>query len=100
MSVATLLAYLAFDRQAIERLAADPWAVWVGLALVPSAGLARSFDTKDLRRQPWQLLLPFVAAGVLSLALHLAVSATLALKGSTPPPFLASYRSLLGLFLL
>ena len=58
MTAQTLLPYLVGDRGAIEQVASDPWALGVGLALLPSAGLARCYGSRDLRRRPWHLLLP------------------------------------------
>jgi hypothetical protein len=69
MSVLTILAYLFGSRSAIEHVVADDWAVLVGLALLPSAALARSYRAHDLRKQWWHLVLPFVAALTLALLL-------------------------------
>jgi hypothetical protein len=99
VSLETLLGFLVGRRAAIEQVAADPWGVWLGLALVLTAGLARCWDTRDLARQPWHLLLPAAASLVLSTALFLVVYVALAVK-AVPPPFGAGYRSLVGLFLL
>jgi hypothetical protein len=100
MSLLTLLGFLFGYRPAIEQAAADPWAVWVGLALLASTGLARSWNLRDLRHEPWHLALPLAAALVLSFALFLTLWLVLLQKGAGPPPFWAGYRSLLGLFLL
>jgi hypothetical protein len=99
MDVLTVLAYLLGSRSAIERVAADPSAVWVGLALVASAGLARSYASRDLRRQPWHLALPIAAALGLSLLLAGLIEARLAYLGEAPP-FPAALRSLAALVLL
>src|SRR3989442_521585 len=99
MSIETLLAYLIGNPAAIAQIAASPAAVWVGLAFLLSTGLARSYDTTDLWQKPWHLWLPFGAALALSLALYGAIYLFLALK-DRPPPLLAGYWSLLGLFLL
>src|SRR5207253_7711341 len=69
------------------------------LAFLLSTGLARSYDTTDLWQKPWHLWLPFWAALALSSALYGAIYLFLALK-DRPPPLLAGYWSLLGLFLL
>jgi hypothetical protein len=98
MTVQTLLAYLLGSRPAIERVVADPWAVGVGLALVLSAGLARSYRSRDLARQPWHLVLPLAAALVLSLLLYGVVAARLAVIGAAPG--LAGLRSVAALVLL
>src|SRR5262249_5601698 len=74
--------------------------VWVGLALLPSAALARCYASRDLRAQPWHLLLPLAASLVLSLALCGVLYARLAVGQVEAPPFPAGHRSLLGLFLL
>jgi hypothetical protein len=100
MSLSTLLGYLIGLRSAIEQIAADPWAGCVGLALLLSAGLARTYRSRDLLAQPWHLLLPLAAALTLSSVLYLFLYAVLAEKWAGPPPFWAGYRSLLGLFLL
>jgi hypothetical protein len=86
MSILTLLAYLFGSRAAIERVVADPWAVWVGLALVLSAGLARSYRTRDLRAQPWHLVLPVGVSLVLALCLYGVLAAKLVPAGGAPFP--------------
>src|SRR5260370_18493970 len=100
MSLLTVLVYRVGDRGAIERIAADPWAVWVGLAFLLSTGLARGYDTRDLLGQPWHLALPLAASLVLSSFLFGALYIILLAKGAGPPPLLPGYRSLLALFLM
>jgi hypothetical protein len=98
MTVQTLLLFLIGDRQAIEQLAADPWTVWVGIVFLCSTGLARTYDSRDLMRQPWFLLLPFGATLVVTWPLYGLLCSALVPTG--PPPFPAGYWSLLGLFLM
>jgi hypothetical protein len=99
MSVLTILAFLFGSRNAIERVVADPWAVWVGLALVLSAGLARSYRTRDLCAQPWHLVLPVVVSLLLTLLLYamLAVKLTGANGG---PAFAPGLRSVAAVVFL
>jgi hypothetical protein len=95
MTVHDLLLFFIGDAGAIRRLAADPWVLAVGALLVLSAGLARNYDTQDLRRRWWRLLTPFgasaAAAAVLFLVLSLLGRAAVALPLA---------RGLLGLFWL
>jgi hypothetical protein len=99
MDVLTILGYLLGSRPAIERVAADVRAPWVGLALVASAALARSYASRDLVRQPWHLLLPVAAALALSFLLAGLLYARLASLREAPP-FPAAFRSVAGLVLL
>lgn len=93
MTAWTVLEYLTGSRAAVEQVAANPWAFWVGLALTVSAGLARSYASRDLARQPWHLVLPAVAA--------LGVSFALAcLLAPTPPVPAGKIRSIASLELL
>jgi hypothetical protein len=99
MSVLTILAYLLGSRPAIERVVVDPWAVWVGLALVLSAGLARSYRSRDLLAQPWHLILPVLVSLVMALFLYAILAAKLVSVGG-PPAFLPGLRSIAALVLL
>src|SRR5262245_32484623 len=62
MTLADLFWFFLGDADAIRRLVANPWALAVGALLVLSAGLARNYDTRDLRAQWWRLLIPFAAS--------------------------------------
>jgi hypothetical protein len=99
MSPLTLFWFLLGDSAAIEAVAVDPWAPWVGLALAATTGLARHYDNKDLLRQPWFLVLPAAAALALASVMFGVLCLVLLLKGRSPPAFLPGWWSLLGLFL-
>jgi hypothetical protein len=100
MTLPTLLLYLLGDASAIRAVAADPWSPWVGLLLVLSAGLARSYYSRDLIGQPWHLFVPLAASLPLSLGFVLFLHALAAYHSGPMPPLLASCRSFLGLFWL
>jgi hypothetical protein len=100
MTLHTLLLYLLGDASAIRAVAADPWSPWVGLLLVLSAGLARSYYSRDLLEQPWHLFVPLAASLPLSLGFVLFLHALAAYRSGPMPPLLDSYRSFLGLFWL
>ena len=68
----------------------------IGALLVLSAGLARNYDSHDLQRQWWRLLLPF-AASTLAAALLFGVVALLIQAGATIAPL---GWGILGLFWL
>src|SRR5581483_1945013 len=96
MTLRTLLWFYLGDADAIRTLAANPWSLAVGALLVVSAGLARNYDTHDVRRQWWRLLLPFVAS---TLAAAILVLVVMLFAGSAGT-WLALGRSFLGLFWL
>lgn len=66
MTTTTLLLYLIGDRDAILHIASDRWSLAIGFLFVLSAGFARNYARKDLRREPWHLLMPFAASVVSS----------------------------------
>src|SRR2546421_34251 len=75
MDLPDLLHFFLGDADTIRRLAANPWTLAVGAVLVLSAGLARNYDTHDLRRQWWRLLLPFAASTAAATVLFFGVAA-------------------------
>ena len=79
MNLLDLFHFLLGDADTIRRLAADPWTLAVGSVLVFSAGLARNYDTHDLRSQWWRLLLPFAASTAAAAVLFLVVAALIRL---------------------
>lgn len=90
MTVETLVRFLLGDAAAIRAVATNPWSLWVGLALVASAALARSSVHRDVRREPWHLLVPLVASLVAALLVFRFVSDSRAT--------LAGFRAFLGAF--
>ncbi|MEZ6126927.1 MAG: hypothetical protein R3C49_27740 [Planctomycetaceae bacterium] len=58
MTLKDLFLYLTFQRSAIDRIAACPSALWLGLCLVLLAAVARDYDGIDLQAEPWHLLIP------------------------------------------
>ena len=100
MGATTLFWCLIGQRRAILRVAETRYAVWVGLLLVISAGLARDYDREDLWHEPWNLLPPIGASLVSSFLLfsmlwRSTVRAERLQEGSS---FLRAYRVFLGLF--
>jgi hypothetical protein len=75
MILSDLLHFFLGDADTIRRLAANPWTLAVGAVLVLSAGLARNYDTHDLRAQWWRLLLPFAASTTAAAILFFVVAA-------------------------
>ncbi len=61
------------NADAIRQLAADPWTLAIGALLVLSAGLARHYDSHDLRQQWWRLLVPFAASTLAATGLFLVL---------------------------
>jgi hypothetical protein len=79
MGLADLFHFFLGDADTIRRLAANPWTLAVGAVLVLSAGLARNYDTHDLRAQWWRLLLPFAASTAAAGVLFFVVAALIRL---------------------
>ena len=71
MGIHTLLRYLFGDRRAIEQIASTRGALWVGLAFVFSAALARDYDGEYLPARPWLLIVPAVASLLVAALLFL-----------------------------
>jgi hypothetical protein len=69
LGLATIRRYLIGDRAAILALGADRDTPFVGVLLVLSAGLARSYHTADFLAQPWRLLAPFAVSTVMATVL-------------------------------
>ncbi len=98
MGVATLLRFLAGDRNAIRRIAGSSGAPWVGLVFVLSAGLAREYDGESLLHEPWHLLIPLAASTALALSLYGLVYIGGVRPGTRRPRFLDGFRQFLALF--
>src|SRR5439155_21126185 len=96
MDLSDLLHFFLGDADTIRRLAANPWTLAVGAVLVLSAGLARNYDTHDLRRQWWRLLLPFAASTAAATVLFFGVAALIHLGA----PLVPLGWGILGLFWL
>src|SRR5271165_6774891 len=96
MTLPDLWGFLFGDADAIRRLAANPWTLVIGALLVLSAGVARNYDSHDLQREWWRLLLPF-AASTLAAALLFGVAALLVRAGASIAPL---GWGILGLFWL
>jgi len=63
----TIVGYLFGRRSAIETITRTPHALWLGLALVFAAGLARFYDQVDLLHRPLWLLRPVAISVAISL---------------------------------
>ncbi len=66
LNIRTLVAYFAGRRQAILTVAECRQSLWIGLAFVASAGLARDYDSEFFPYEPWYLVLPVAASLVVS----------------------------------
>jgi hypothetical protein len=95
MTLVDLFHFYLGDAETIRRLAADPWTLAIGGILVLSAGLARHYDTHDLRRQGWRLLIPFAASTLAASLLFLVIVQQT--RGTSP---VALGMGILGLFWL
>lgn len=62
----TLLRFLFGQTDAIRTIAGSRGALWLGLAFVIVAGIAREYDRKDLLAEPWHLLVPLAASLAIS----------------------------------
>jgi len=91
------LAYLVGSRAAILRLASSRMALWVGLILVITAGIARHYDRGGLLTDFRWIYGPIAVSLVSSLLVFLALFVGLRLR-DTKVGFRAQYCSFLGLF--
>lgn len=99
MSIGTLFRYLIGRRDAIEAIAGNRHALWIGFLFVLSAGFAREYDGEDLWNEPWHLLLPLGASLISSFVLFLLAHGIAASKGGARwGDFYGNYASFLGLF--
>ena len=98
MGIGTLLGYLIGSRSAILTLAGHPHSWLLGLVFVLSAGFAREYDGEDLLHEPWYLAVPLGASLVSSFLLFCVLYIPSGLTGASGPPFVAAYRTFLGLF--
>jgi hypothetical protein len=98
MRIRTLYGYLLGERQAIQTIAADRKAIWLGFLFVLSASFARDYDGEDLLHEPWHLLIPLAASLGASFLLFIFAHGIVFLKSERFLPFLSTYRSFLGLF--
>jgi len=93
----TLVRFLVGERSAILEVAEDPRSLWIGLAFVGSAGLAREYDREDLLAEPWHLAIPLFASLLASFVIFVSLWASLRLWRS-PVGFWGLYRKFLSLF--
>jgi hypothetical protein len=98
--IRTLLAFLIGNRQAIQEIASNRSALWVGLLFVFSAAFARDYDGEDLLHEPWRLLIPLGASLAASFLLFSVAYALAISKGASVWRFFPACRSFLRLFWL
>ncbi|MFO0841704.1 MAG: hypothetical protein U0797_04780 [Gemmataceae bacterium] len=99
MNVRILLRYLLGRRDAIEAIAGNRNALWIGLLFVLSAGFAREYDGEDLWNEPGYLVIPLGASLVSSSLLFLLAYGIAAGNGGARwGMFFPSYFAFLGLF--
>ncbi|HSI35692.1 MAG: hypothetical protein ACAI43_20915 [Phycisphaerae bacterium] len=89
----TVLGVLVGRRDSILAAYHSPATLWLGLAFVLVAGLARDYDAADLSRDPWWLVVPAGASAVVALAIYGLARVRVADR----PPFWSGYRRFLGL---
>lgn len=90
--------FLVGSRSAILRLAGCRWSLVVGLLLVLSGSLARSYDGAYLPRE-WPVLLRGVLVSVgNAFILYSLMHLTVRLRKGVTPSFLTGYACFLGLF--
>jgi len=100
MNAQTLVAYWLGSRRAILQIAASPSAVWLGLLLVLTAGIAREYDGEDLLSEPWQLLIPLVASFATATLLFSGLWLISASTYRRLPPIVRPYLAFLSLYWL
>lgn len=83
------------DRAAILRLTGDSRSLWIGLALLLTAGMAREYDREDLLAEPWHLLLPPVVSLGMTLVLFLWLRIVALRRWDVRPPWILGFRALL-----
>src|SRR5262245_33154150 len=69
MGILMLVRYLCGSRDAIQTIAGNRHAPWIGLLFVLSAGFAREYDGEDLLHEPWYVVIPVGASLVTSFLL-------------------------------
>lgn len=94
----TPLLYLLGSRRAIRTLVATPGALWLGLALVGTAGLAREYDGEYLLAEPWHLLIPLAASLGTSFLLYNLLFIVTRRWGLSPIPYWNTYCRFLTLY--
>ncbi len=93
----TLVRFLVGERSAILEVVEDSRSLWIGLAFVGSAGLAREYDREDLLAEPWHLAIPLFASLLASFVIFVSLWGNLQLSRS-PVGFWGLYRKFLSLF--
>ncbi len=74
IGIRTLCSYLLGGKEAARRVASHPKSLWIGLAFVFAAGLAREYDAEDLLSEPWHLAIPLVASLLTSWLLYMVLA--------------------------
>lgn len=98
MTLMTPLWYLLGGREAIRSIAATPGALWLGLAFVFTAGLAREYDGEYLPAEPWHLLIPLGASLGTSFLLYNLLWVVTIRWGRSWVPYWKTYRMFLSLY--
>lgn len=100
----TLLCYFFGSRKAIIAIARAPFAFWLAVLFVISAGLAREYDGADLIAEPWRILRPLAASlvsGTLLFLLAYGFSRVARRRAPNPAPrFLGAWLAFMTLFLM
>ena len=95
MTLTTLFRYLLLDREAINQIAHCRAALWLGLAFVLLAAIARDYDGVDLMAQPIHLLVPTLASLITASLLFVYLQM---FRWAAPQPL--TYRQFLTYFWL
>lgn len=98
ISVVTLGLYLIGHRKSILAIASHPSAIWIGMLLVISAGLAREYDAEDLVAEPWYIIAPLFMSVIASATLFLSIYGFIYRKMDERSLFFQEYKRFLTLF--
>lgn len=98
MTLMTPLWYLLGGREAIRSIISTPGVLWLGLAFVFTAGLAREYDGEYLPAEPWHLFIPLVASLGTSFLLYNLLWVVTIHWGKSWVPYWKTYRMFLSLY--
>lgn len=98
LTVSTIIKFLAFDAEAIKKIAGSSKATWVGFLFVISAGFAREYDGEFLVAEPWHLLIPVAASLLGCFLMVLFVFALAWFRNVRYVPFLEVFRGFLNCY--
>ena len=98
MQLSTLFKFLIGDRQAILTIAATPRAIWIGLLLVLTGGLARNYDKEPLLHQPQHVFGPLIVSALIGTGLFVILYGPVSIRGLRGPGSLRAYLIFMTLY--